>query len=138
MAVKVRKSKRAEEAFQMAPMIDMVFLLLVFFMTVSTLAQAEKRVELKLPESHQSEVPADLANRGTVSIDASGQIYLGAQPVSLAELEAAIRVFVRENPHVQIHLRADQQTKYEAIRKALKACADAGAYDIIYATHQSQ
>ena len=44
----------------MTPMIDMVFLLLVFFMTVSTLAQADRQVELELPESASSDVPNDL------------------------------------------------------------------------------
>ena len=49
----------------MTPMIDMVFLLLVFFMTVSTLAQADRAKKLDLPPSAQSDVPEaeDLADR---------------------------------------------------------------------------
>ena len=65
----------------MTPMIDMVFLLLVFFMTVSTLAQADRAKKLDLPPSAQSDVPEaeDLADRGTLSLDADGTIYLGVK-----------------------------------------------------------
>ena len=51
----MRKRSRQEEPFQMAPMIDMVFLLLVFFMTVSTMAK-DARPELDLPLSKTAEV----------------------------------------------------------------------------------
>ncbi|MEN8862889.1 MAG: biopolymer transporter ExbD, partial [Lentimonas sp.] len=86
-----RTSKQPEEGFPMTPMIDMVFLLLVFFMTVSTLAQADRRVKLDLPESSQSDVPEDLADRGTISLDADGVIYLRAEPQSLETMQAAIK-----------------------------------------------
>ena len=125
-----------EEDFPMTPMIDMVFLLLVFFMTVSTLAQADRRVKLDLPESASSEIPDDLSDRGILSLDGQGQIFIGAQQRSLDEMQAVIKDSIASNPELQIHIRADQATPYEAIRKVLRACAEAGAYEVIYATHQ--
>lgn len=138
MALKRRKDRRAEEDFQMAPMIDMVFLLLVFFMCVSTLAQAGKSVPLELPESEESKVPEHLSGRGTVSLDAGGQPYLGAEPVSLEEVQSAIRASVLENPQLRVLVRADQATAYGDIKKVLQACAQAGASEVIYATYQSR
>lgn len=132
----MRKPERAEEEFQMAPMIDMVFLLLVFFMCVSTLAQAEKNVPLELPESEESDVAEDLSDRGTVSVDATGQTYLGADAVSLEQVKAAITASLQENPRLRILVRADQGAKYGDIKKVLKACSEAGAYEVIYATYQ--
>jgi len=49
--IRLKTVKRPEETFPMALMIDMVFLLLVFFMCVSTLAQADKRTPIKLSGS---------------------------------------------------------------------------------------
>ncbi|WOO43661.1 biopolymer transporter ExbD [Rubellicoccus peritrichatus] len=138
MAIKRRKKEYPEEDFQMAPMIDMVFLLLVFFMCVSTLAQAEKNVKLELPESEESDVPEDLSDRGTVSVDASGQPYLGAKAVSLEEMKATITASLKENPRLRIQVRADQAANYGDIKKILKACSEAGAYEVIYATYQSR
>mgnify|MGYP000038259602 CR=1 FL=1 len=122
----------------MTPMIDMVFLLLVFFMTVSTLAQADRRVKLDLPESSQSDVPEDLADRGTISLDAEGVIYIGAEIKSLESMQAAIKQSLVENPELRIHVRADQATAYSEIKKVLRACAEVGAYEVIYATYQSR
>lgn len=120
----------------MAPMIDMVFLLLVFFMCVSTLAQAEKAKEVKLPESLESEVPEDLADRGTVTVDKNGQAYLGERPVSPAEIKSVLEESLQKNPELRITVRADQDTAYKDIKPVLRVCAEAGAYEVIYATHQ--
>lgn len=138
MAIKRKKRELAEEDFQMAPMIDMVFLLLVFFMCVSTLAQAEKNVDLELPESEESDVPENLSDRGIVSVDASGQPYLGARAVTLEEMKDTITASLQENPRLRIQVRADQAASYGEIKKILKACAEAGAYEVIYATYQTR
>lgn len=122
----------------MTPMIDMVFLLLVFFMTVSTLARADKQVKLDLPESSQSDVPEDLSNRGTVSLDAEGNIYLSARPLDLETMQAEMKTALEVNPDLRIHVRADQETPYGEIKKVLRACAEVGAYEVIYATYQSR
>ena len=122
----------------MTPMIDMVFLLLVFFMTVSTLAQADHSLPLELAESSESDIPDDLSNRGTISLDAAGQIHLGAQPASLEAMQAAIKASLESNPELRLHVRADQQTPYSAIKRVLKACAEVGAYEVIYATYQTR
>ncbi len=122
----------------MTPMIDMVFLLLVFFMTVSTLAQADHSLPVELPESSQSDVPDDLSNRGTISLDAAGQIHLGTRPVSLETMQAEIKNSLESKPDLRLDVRADRQTPYSAIKRVLKACAEVGAYEVIYATYQSR
>lgn len=119
-------------------MIDMVFLLLVFFMTVSTLAQADRRVKLDLPESASSDVPEDLADRGTISLDAEGQIYLGSRLQTLKAMQTAIQTSLSENPELRIHVRADRATPYHDIKEVLRSCAEVGAYEVIYATYQSR
>jgi biopolymer transport protein ExbD len=133
-----RKSHPPEEDFPMTPMIDMVFLLLVFFMTVSTLARADKQVPLDLPESSQSDVPEDLSDRGTISLDAAGQIYLGASALGLQAMQTEIKAALQVNPQLRIQVRADEQTPYRDIKKVLSACAEVGAYEVIYTTYQSR
>jgi biopolymer transport protein ExbD len=133
-----RKIQVPEEDFPMTPMIDMVFLLLVFFMTVSTLAQADRSVKLDLPESGESDVPEDLVNRGTISINSEGSIFIGAQHHTLETLKTEMKEALNNNPELKIHLRADQHTNYGTIRKVLNSCAEVGAYEVIYATYQSR
>jgi len=134
---KLRKRELPAEDFQMAPMIEMVFLLLVFFMCVSNLAQADKSIPLELPESDESRIPEVLADRGTISIDLEGTAYISGAVVSIDELKERIGSALRSNPEMQIFVRADQATLYSDIQAVLKACASVGAYEIIYATYQS-
>lgn len=120
----------------MAPMIDMVFLLLVFFMCVSTLAQADRTIELDLPESEESRVPEDLANRGVISVRADGSIVLARGEVTLEEMQGIIRASLQEQPQLRLQVRADAQTPFHEIRRILNACAEVGAYDVIYSTYR--
>lgn len=136
--VKRRKRPQPEEDFQMAPMIDMVFLLLVFFMCVSTLAKSEKAVEVELPESHASEVPDDVSDRGLVSVKENGTLFLGSVEVKLEELKARIGAAIKKNPELRITVRADKTTAFAEIKKVLKACAEVGAYEVIYATYEAR
>ena len=121
----------------MAPMIDMVFLLLVFFMCVSTLAQAEKQAPVELPESERSKVADDLSGRGTISVGEDGTVFMGTRRVELEDLKRRIQASLRENPDLRIQLRADRKTAFTHMRKVLRACAEAGAYEIIFSTHQT-
>lgn len=122
----------------MAPMIDMVFLLLVFFMTVASVAKSQRTVELDLPESEESQVPEDASGRGILSVDAEGLYYVGDQVRSLEEIKDSISARIRENPELQIQVRADRSTEYAAVQKLLKAAAESGAYEIIYATFEAR
>lgn len=134
--MKYRKKERPAEDFQMAPMIDMVFLLLVFFMCVSTLAQADRTIELDLPESEESRVPEDLANRGIISVRADGTIVLARGEVTLEEMQNIIRSGLQDQPQMRIQVRADANTPFREVRRILNACAEVGAYDVIYSTYQ--
>ena len=135
--MRMRRRELPAEDFQMAPMIDMVFLLLVFFMCVSSLAQAEMRTPVDLPESIESKVPEDLTDRAMVTVQAGGAVFIGGEQTDLPELGRRLRATLTENPRLRLQVRADRQATFAEIKRVLRACAEAGAYEIIYATHQA-
>jgi biopolymer transport protein ExbD len=134
--MRIRRRELSAEDFQMAPMIDMVFLLLVFFMCVSSLSQAEKRTPVSLPESSESKVPEDLKNRATLTIQAGGAVFVGGDATDVAGLGRRLREALAESPGLRLQVRADARATFAEIKQVLRACAEAGAYEIIYATHQ--
>ena len=134
--MRVRRRQLSGEDFQMAPMIDMVFLLLVFFMCVSSLAQAEKSVPVTLPESTESKVPEDLSSRIMLTVLPGGATHLGARLVTAGELESALREEAERRPGLRVHVRAAREVPFAEIRTVLRTCARAGAVEVIYATHQ--
>jgi len=136
--VRLKTVKRPEETFQMALMIDMVFLLLVFFMCVSVLAQADKTIELALPESSESQVADSFSNRGKISLDGEGKIFISAQNLTLEEMQNKIKEAIKMNSELKVQIRADKETHYDKIKEVLKACAEVGAYEVIFSTYQSR
>lgn len=122
----------------MAPMIDMVFLLLVFFMCVSTLSQAGHRVELDLPESTSSEVPKELSDRMILSLQKDGTCYLGGAEVEVSALPERLAALQKRFPAIKLRIRADKETPFSEVKAAMQAAAKAGISDYLYGTYQSE
>ena len=122
----------------MAPMIDMVFLLLVFFMCVSSMSQAGHRVELDLPESTASETSKDLSNRVILSIKADGIFYLGGALVEEARLEERLKSLSESYPELKLRIRADRSVAYRDVKRAMQAATSAGISDYLYGTLQAE
>lgn len=120
----------------MAPMIDMVFLLLVFFMTASAMSQAGSKLELELPDSPKAKVSQDFSGRLIVSIDAAGQTFLGSRAVEATELSEALTAFREGQAEAKLTLRAAKDTPFSAIKETLRIAAAAGISDYLYATYQ--
>jgi len=128
-------------------MIDMVFLLLVFFMTVGTMAHSE-RVELELAESTEGRTAEDTAGDITVSLlagDGSGEdggeageaaLFLGSRAVKRAELAELLAARAehtrRQSPNgaAVVYLRGARDVRYADVETVLRACAAAGIADI--------
>lgn len=121
----------------MAPMIDMVFLLLVFFMTASAMSQAGSKLELELPESPSSAVPQDLSDRLIVSIDAAGKAHIGQSPVEEVELRERLVAFREAQPGAKLNIRADRATEFSDIKRVMRIAAESGIESYLYATFQS-
>jgi biopolymer transport protein ExbD len=126
-----------EEEVQMAPMIDMVFLLLIFFMVAAHFNVLE-RVEIKPPVAKHAAIPEDPKDRRTISIKEDGTIYVGMEPRELEEVQPIVERVLEQVPHLKIFLRADRNVPHKRVREVMKACAEAGVVEIIFATYESE
>ncbi|MDF7826022.1 biopolymer transporter ExbD [Pontiellaceae bacterium B12227] len=133
--MKIKSPARDDVAIDMGPMIDLVFLLLIFFMVASVVTELEK-VEIEIPESSHAKVPDDTKNRMMLSIDANNQVYVGTTPVSVEELKVQIDTEMNLNPELRILIRADQRVEYKTCKDIMIACGEVGATDLIYATFE--
>lgn len=134
----------------MTPMIDMVFLLLVFFMCAATLSKVDFTPEIKLPVAPKAQVPEDLRNRGTVNILPEGFVTPAGETVTreraymiygqlrdAKELERDIEQLRKDREDLRVYMRIDRDTEFELVRRAIRACAQAGVFDIVFGTYQS-
>ncbi len=120
----------------MAPMIDITFLLLIFFMLVAKQASSQFK-EITPPVADHGMVAKEIGDRGVITIDINETLYMGAYPAELADVTAMVKKRVEENPKFKVQLRIDAQVKHKDVRDVLKACAEGGALDIIFSTFQS-
>ena len=67
--------------FQIAPMIDVVFVILVFFMSLSATVKIEAELNTKLPGSAVTSAAVEFPDEQTISIDANGQVLLNDDPM---------------------------------------------------------
>ncbi|MBI9020022.1 MAG: biopolymer transporter ExbD [Verrucomicrobia bacterium] len=123
-----------EVDIDMSPMIDMVFLLLIFFIVAA--AMVEVKVPLTLPAASAAKTPEDVADRLAVSIDAGGQFYIGQAPISEEQLRARLIEEVKVNPNLRVFIRSDEMVPYRLNKKLMRICGDAGAINLIYAAFE--
>ena len=117
--------------FEMAPMIDMVFLLLVFFMCASHLSTVQS-VPMEIPTATKAVVPKERPDRYVVNITRDGTIYGGNTKMDLDELRAVVKEYKEASPDLKLYLRADQQTPHKHVKKVMGAMAELGIDDFIF------
>jgi biopolymer transport protein ExbD len=127
--MKFQRSKQEEPTLGIAPLIDIVFLLLIFFMVTSHFDVASG-VHIKLPQI--SKVIFDQQkNKVTVLIDRSGQIYLEGKQVDMKAFTERLRQLVQENNVLQMILQADKEVKHGVVVETMDAAKTAGVHSIV-------
>lgn len=122
----------------MTPMIDMTFLLLIFFMVTTRLTEESLKREIRLPSAMSAVVPENLKNRDTISIDGEGNYFVGDQQHSREQLAAYLKKRFVNFPPLRIYLRADQDTQARKIREFMQMATEAGALDVIFGTYRKK
>lgn len=120
----------------LTPMIDIVFLLIIFFMVVANIITADK-IKLPLPIAHDAAIPENTGLREVISVTADGSIFIGATPASLDRVREVVAQNKTLSSHYKIFLRGDAGTPFKHLRDVMQACAEAGVIDIVFATYQS-
>lgn len=129
-----RRHTEENVSFQITPMIDMTFLLLIFFMVTTRLSEEQRRMEIRLPVASAAVKPADLSDRDIINIDAEGRFFVGERRLTREELETYLRARLRAHPPLRLYVRADRDMPYEQTRELMRMAAEAGALDVIFGT----
>jgi biopolymer transport protein ExbD len=137
--VNLRRSRQDEPGVDLTPMIDVVFILLIFFM-VSTTFQKESQIKIELPEA--SGAPAEERKELLeIVIDADGRYFIDQQQVVNTELDTlkrAIQNYLGEQKDLPVVIRADRMTPYESVVRAMDATAQLGLVKMSLATSQPE
>jgi len=124
-----------EPDINLTPLIDVVFLLLIFFM-VSTTFEHQSRIQIELPEASADQAVPDEETLEII-IDAQGRYFIGDQQVinsELKTLKTAIGKALGDRASIPVTIRADASTPHQAVITALDATSQLGLTRISLAT----
>lgn len=124
---------RIHSHLDIAPLIDIVFLLLVFFMLTSTFMVPEA-IELELPQSSSATVTDSTPI--TVSLDETGQLALNGERMEKDQLRGAIEVLLKQDAGAAITLKSDARTEVQQLLGVMDEIRAAGGTDVALATLQ--
>ena len=120
------KSAPASPTLEMTPIIDMVFLLLIFFLVSTTFHQTEREMQIALPEA-VSAGPISISLREIIiNVGADGEIIVSGRTISTDDLRVLIHEAVAANPDQKVTVRGDRNTLYANIINVLDVCKGAG------------
>ena len=117
-------------------MIDLVFLLLIFFMVSSTLITYRKDPNVTIPIASDGKVPRQVKGRVIFNVYQDGTIKSdGGEVLSLAQVENQMRLAKQQNPGIRLHVRADQVAAHAKVKEVIDASARGGVVNVIFSTY---
>ena len=150
--MKLKKPDEPVAEMDMTPMIDCVFQLLIFFMVTASLTKVDKAIDIHLPVAPKAAIPEEeaLRGRGVVNIAPLGTpvgggvvsdekpFLIAGQLVDEPGLVKIISERAAADPDFRVYIRADKNAEFRTTKRAIRACAAAGVFDIIFGTYQAK
>lgn len=112
MAAEVKEDAELYDEVNVVPMLDLAYVLLVIFIILTT--ATVQGITVNLPKASASPSLAESRTKA-ITIASDGTVYLGTYPVTLPELEQALRQYKAADPGLPVILKADSQIQYQRV-----------------------
>jgi biopolymer transport protein ExbD len=134
--MKFQKSQLEPAAMQLAPMIDIVFLLLIFFIVTWQFSRSETEMKISVPSSQEGADPKRVLGEIIVNVRASGEVVVEGQVMSQAQLKQKLSAIAKQHQNQPVRLRGDSKAEYQTIVEVIDTCQKAGIWNISFATQR--
>lgn len=111
-----------EDPIPLSPLIDAVFLLLIFFLVSTMMKKLDRDIDIDLPDSVAAERLPPTDDNRVIGIDAAGTIYFEGEPTTVQGLHTRIRRLGMEQPDLPIRLDVDRETPTRRVIEVLDLC----------------
>lgn len=127
-----------EPTLNLTPMIDIVFLLVIFFMVGARFSEMERQYDIQLPTVSDVQPLTSLPDDLTVNVRRNGEIWYSGQKQTLPKLEAELQAARRNFPDQSVVIRGEGDGRYQHVMDVLAACRRAGIRAISLAHRSGQ
>ncbi|MBQ4200466.1 MAG: biopolymer transporter ExbD [Kiritimatiellae bacterium] len=130
-----RKNRRSHAAaLQMSSLMDVVFLLLCFFMSANEFSRWETEVGITLPTAKSATVPGRMPGEIILNLDAKGDVTVNGAKLSLVDVTERLARIAENFPGQPVIIRADKSSSYETLMALIDACRTANVWNFSLAT----
>ena len=134
MAVQIRKNS-AISSLTITPLIDVVFLLLIFFLVASRFSEEERQLDLNLPSISEAVSITAPINEIIINIDAEGKFFIDGSFRQIEQVEQILTRARTNNPLSQsVVIRADKKADWDYVAAAMNLCKKVGIDDFTATT----
>ena len=134
MRFSIDEHVKAKPTVPLAPLIDIVFITLIFYMTLSIFYQLENELSISVPKSSESKEVVRSPGEIIINIDSEGLVIVNQKTFANDELQGMLSRISQLYPNQPVIIRADQKTYHESVVKVLDACAAANIWNIAFST----
>jgi len=115
-----------QPGLNLTPMIDIVFLLIIFFMVGTKFSELERKIGLQVPAVANNGALSAEPEKKVVDVYRDGRVELENQQVSLDELTRRLTAARQQYPRIGVMVRGDADSRYQTVANVLGACSQAG------------
>jgi biopolymer transport protein ExbD len=124
--------------FQIAPMVDVLLVLLCFFIVTWSFARKEMELDVKVPTAENAKESNPVVNQTVINVKVDGTIVWNRKTVTHDELLSRLRELAGLFPDYAIILRGDRGARYEYILKVMDICRDANIWNVAFAAGKAE
>jgi biopolymer transport protein ExbD len=132
--MKIQQKETDDLELDMSPMIDMVFLLLIFFIVTAQIV--DEKPPVSIPKAASAKLPEKIDNRLMITVTKDETFFFRQEKVTIEQLAIRLQENFVEDEQMRIWIRADATVPFKTMEKIMKACAEVGAVDLIFAAFE--
>jgi biopolymer transport protein ExbD len=132
------RSEPVTVAFQIAPMVDILLVLLCFFVVTWSMARKENELDVRVPAAQAGQESNPVVNQTVLNVKADGTVVWDRKQIKPDVLLERLKSLAALFPDYAIILRGDVKTDYEHIVQVLDTCRQAGIWNVAFATSTGQ
>src|SRR6186997_3213860 len=119
---------------QLAPLVDVLLLLLIFFLLTWNAARTENELDVKVPKASAAKEKSTPIGDVVVNVKADGNVVVNRRTLTGAELGDMLRNLVQLYPDQAVVIRGDETGAYKNVVGVLNICSEAGVTNVAFAT----
>ncbi len=119
---------------QLAPLVDVLLLLLIFFLLTWNAARNENELDIKIPKASAATEKSAPIGDVIVNVKSDGSVVVNRRTLSGPDLTSLLKGLVQLNPDQAVVIRGDEGGAYKYIVNVLNTCSEAGITNIAFAT----